>query len=141
LKLYCSYRINKIASWELNVWPLFISVLLKFRNERYGHPIGTLAWSLDIDKMHLVERSGLMYSQLLGVLLPRAFRRRRNHTPYLCHTWFYSVGCLVCLCRAGSRHLHVPQNSRQPWDLKWLKTMGNRAWALLMCLGGPNLAG
>jgi len=46
--------------------------------------------------------------------------------------------CLVCLCRAGCRHLHVPQNSRQPWDLKWLKSMGTWAWALLMCLGGPN---
>jgi hypothetical protein len=33
MKLYCSYLINKIARLELNVWPLFISVLLKFRNE------------------------------------------------------------------------------------------------------------
>ena len=45
---------------------------------------------------------------------------------------------LVYLCRAGCRHLLVPQNSRHPWDLKWSKSMGTWAWALLMCPGGPN---
>ena len=54
----------------------------------------------------------------------------------------YLVGklsvCLVCLCWVGCRHLLVPQNSRQPWDLKWSKSMGTWDWALLMCPGGPN---
>ena len=49
----------------------------------------------------------------------------------------YLIG-LDCVGLAGCRHLLVPQNSRQPWDLKWLKSMGTWAWALLMFLGGPN---
>jgi hypothetical protein len=33
MKLYCLYLISEIARLELSVWPSFISVLLKFRNE------------------------------------------------------------------------------------------------------------
>jgi len=38
--------------------------------------------------------------------------------------WNHFFFCLVYLCRARCRHLLVPQNSRQPWDLKWSKSMG-----------------
>jgi len=44
---------------------------------------------------------------------------------------------LVCLCWAGCRCFLVPQNSLQTWDLKWSKSIGTWASALLMCPRGP----
>jgi len=36
------------------------------------------------------------------------------------------------------RYFFVPHNSHQSWDLKWSKSMGTWAWALLMCPRDPN---
>jgi len=149
--------------WKMgvNVWSPFMLVLLEFRNEMLGFLIVALMKSHDVDQTHRMERPGIPHNHLLRVswmrnrwvrfyVVGHSLSESLNHAPsvrgrnccssYLCRT---DCDLLVAwlLCWAGCRHLHVHQNSRQPWDLKWLKTMGNWAWALIMTLGGPNLAG
>jgi len=98
------------------------------------------------DKLHEVSNRGcwVLIYDVLGLLSESSY-----HAPsvkgaifLLCMLYWIVVSWLLGpLCRVGCRHLHVPQNSRQPWDLKWLKAMGTWAWVLIMCLGGPNLVG
>jgi hypothetical protein len=50
----------------------------------------------------------------LSESLSRAFRKGRILFFLLCCTSIVISWLLGLLCRVGCRHLHVPQNSRQP---------------------------